>query len=480
MNPVLNSLAPALPEIFVFSMACVILIADLFLPERQRFITCGLALLTVLGAAILTFKHFGLSGVAFNGMFVGDPLADILKLAIYLAVFLVLIYSRDYLHARGMYRGEYFVLMLFGVTGMMIMVSAAHFLTLYLGLEMLSLSLYALVAFQRDSVPATEAAMKYFVLGALASGMLLYGMSMLYGATGSLEISVVRKAIGGMKPDNMILIFGLVFVIAGVGFKLGAVPFHMWVPDVYHGAPTAVTLYLGSAPKLAAFAMIMRLLVGGLEGLAPAWQQMLVIMSILSLAAGNVIAIAQTNIKRMLAYSAIAHVGFFMLGVLAAGPNGYSSAMFYILVYVVMSLGAFGMVLLLSRQGFEAEKLEDFKGLNQRSPWFAFLMLLLMFSMAGVPPTAGFYAKLLVIQALVDAGFVWLAALAVLFSVIGAYYYLRVVKLMYFDKPLDGAVLEAGFDVRVLLSVNALVLVLVTPWIGTLMELCSSAIRALG
>jgi NADH-quinone oxidoreductase subunit N len=480
MNPVLNSLAPAVPEIFVFSMACVILIADLFLPERQRFITCGLALLTVLGAAILTFRHFGLSGVAFNGMFIGDPLADILKLAIYLAVFLVLIYSRDYLHARGMYRGEYFVLMLFGVTGMMIMASAAHFLTLYLGLEMLSLSLYALVAFQRDSVPATEAGMKYFVLGALASGMLLYGMSMLYGATGSLEISVVRKAIGGMKPDNMILIFGLVFVIAGVGFKLGAVPFHMWVPDVYHGAPTAVTLYLGSAPKLAAFAMIMRLLVGGLEGLAPAWQQMLVIMSILSLAAGNVIAIAQTNIKRMLAYSAIAHVGFFMLGVLAAGPNGYSSAMFYILVYMVMSLGAFGMVLLLSRQGFEADKLEDFKGLNQRSPWFAFLMLLIMFSMAGVPPTAGFYAKLLVIQALVDAGLVWLAALAVLFSVIGAYYYLRVVKLMYFDKPLDGAVLEAGIDVRVLLSVNALVLVLVTPWIGTLMELCSSAIRALG
>jgi len=384
------------------------------------------------------------------------------------------------LHGRGIYKGEYFVLALFAVCGMMVMASAAHFLTLYLGLELLSLSLYAMVAFQRDSAPATEAAMKYFVLGALASGMLLYGMSMLYGATGSLEISVVRKVVSTMAPDNMILIFGLVFVVVGLAFKLGVAPFHMWAPDVYHGAPTAVTVFLGAAPKLAAFAMLMRLLVGGLEGLAPHWQQMLVIMAILSLATGNIIAIAQTNIKRMLAYSTIAHMGFFLLGMLAAGPNGYASAMFYMLIYVVMSLGAFGMIILLSRQGFEADNLDDFKGLNQRSPWFAFLMLLLMFSMAGVPPTVGFYAKLLVIQAVIDAGFLWLAAVAVLFSVIGAFYYLRVVKLMYFDKPADSAPFQAGTDMRALLSVNALALLLVTPWIGTLMDLCTRAIRALG
>jgi len=480
MNPFLNSLTPALPEIFVFSMACVILMADVFLSEKRRFISCGLALVTLVGAALLTIKGFGSGGVAFNGMFVGDTLADTLKLAIYLVVFFVLIYSRDYLHGRGMYKGEYFVLALFGVTGMMIMASAGHFLTLYLGLELLSLSLYAMVAFQRDSAPATEAAMKYFVLGALASGMLLYGMSMLYGATGSLEISVVRKAISSMAPDNMILTFGLVFVIVGLAFKLGVAPFHMWAPDVYHGAPTAVTVFLGTAPKLAGFAMLMRLLVGGLEGLAPHWQQMLVIMVILSLATGNIIAIAQTNIKRMLAYSTIAHMGFFLLGMIAAGPNGYASAMFYMLIYVVMSLGAFGMVILLSRQGFEADNLDDFKGLNQRSPWFAFLMLLLMFSMAGVPPTVGFYAKLLVIQAVIDAGFLWLAAGAVLFSVIGAFYYLRVVKLMYFDKPTDSAPFQAGADMRALLSVNALALILIAPWIGTLMDLCMRAIRALG
>lgn len=480
MNPILNSLAPALPELFVFSMACVILLADVYLAEKHRFISCGLALVTLFGAALITINGFGTGGIAFNGMFVGDVLADTLKLAIYLLVFFVLIYSRDYMSSRDMYKGEYFVLALFAVTGMMIMVSAAHFLTLYLGLELLSLSMYAMVAFRRDSAPATEAAMKYFVLGALASGMLLYGMSMLYGATGSLEISVVHKAIATMSPDNMILIFGLVFVIVGLAFKLGAAPFHMWVPDVYHGAPTAVTVFLGTAPKLAAFAMFMRLLVGGLDGLAPHWQQMLVITAILSLAVGNIVAIAQTNIKRMLAYSTIAHMGFFLLGMLAAGPNGYASAMFYILVYVVMSLGAFGMVILLSRQGFEADNLDDLKGLNQRSPWFAFLMLLLMFSMAGVPPTLGFYAKLLVLQAVIDAGFLWLAAVAVLFSVIGAFYYLRVVKFMYFDKPLDSAPIEARADMRALLSVNALALLLITPWIGALMDLCTRAIRALG
>jgi NADH-quinone oxidoreductase subunit N len=479
MTPLLTSLSPAYPELLVFTMACVILLADLFLAEERRFVICGLALLTLIGAAVLTLQKFGAGGVAFHGMFIGDVLSDTLKLALYVIVFFVLIYSRDYLHARGIYRGEYFVLVLFAVTGMMIMMSAAHFLTLYLGLELLSLSLYAMVALQRDSVPATEAAMKYFVLGALASGMLLYGMSMLYGAAGSLDIAAVRKAISAMSPDNLILIFGLVFVVVGLAFKLGAVPFHMWVPDVYHGAPTSVTLFLGSAPKLAAFALFMRLLVGGLEGLAPHWQQMLTLLALLSLATGNVIAIAQSNIKRMLAYSTIAHMGFFLLGMLAAGPNGYGAAMFYILVYAFMSLAAFGMVLLLSRQGFEADRLDDFRGLNKKNPWFAFLMLLVMFSMAGVPPTVGFYAKLTVIQAVIDAGLVWLAVVAVLFAVIGAFYYLRVVKLMYFDAPADEAPLAAGPDMRVMLSINALGLVAVLPWVGVVMDLCTRAIRAL-
>jgi len=479
MTPFLSSLAPAYPELFVFTMACTILMLDLFLSEERRFVTCGLSLVTLVGAAVLTLQHFGAAGSLFQGMFIDDLLSDSLKLALYTVLFFVFVYSRDYLGSRGMYRGEYFVLALFGVTGMMIMMSAGHMLTLYLGLELLSLSLYAMVAMQRDSVPATEAAMKYFVLGALASGLLLYGMSMLYGATGSLELAAVRKAIGAMKPDNMILIFGLVFVVVGLAFKLGAVPFHMWVPDVYHGAPTSVTLYLSTAPKLAAFAMFMRLLVGGLEGLAASWQPMLIILAILSLAIGNIIAIAQTNLKRMLAYSAIAHMGFFLLAILTAGPNGYGSAMFYMLVYVVMSLGAFGLVSLMSRPDFEADRLEDYKGLNSRHPWLAFLMLVTMFSMAGIPPTAGFYAKLLVIQSLINSGMVWLAVVAVLFSVIGAYYYLRVVKIMYFDKPTDSPAVAAGTDVHVLLSINTLALLAIIPWVGSLMDLCVRAIRAL-
>jgi NADH-quinone oxidoreductase subunit N len=479
MHPFLTSLAPLYPEIFVLSMACAILMLDLFLSPQRRFITCGLALVTLVGAALLTLNQFGVRHSLFGNMFVDDLLSDTLKLAIYLVMFFVLVYSRDYLHARAMYRGEYFVLALFGVTGMMIMVSAGHMLTLYLGLELLSLSLYAMVALQRDSVPATEAAMKYFILGALASGMLLYGMSMLYGATGSLDLVAVRKAIGALQPDNLILIFGLVFVVVGLAFKLGVVPFHMWVPDVYHGAPTSVTLFLSTTPKIAGFAMFMRLLVGGLEGLAASWQPMLIIMVVLSLAVGNIIAIAQSNIKRMLAYSAIAHMGFLLLAILAAGPNGYGAALFYVLVYSVMSLAAFGLVSLLSRQGFEADRLDDYRGLNSRSPWLAFLMLLTMFSMAGVPPTAGFYAKLLVIQAVVDAGLVWLAAVAVLFSVIGAFYYLRIVKLMYFDPPAEAAPIQAGPDTRVLFAINALALLAIIPWVGALMDLCIRAIRAL-
>jgi NADH-quinone oxidoreductase subunit N len=411
-------------------------------------------------------------------MFVRDGLADLLKLAIYAVGSGVFVYSREYLRARGLDRGEYFVLGLFGVLGMMVMVSAGHFLTLYLGLELLSLSLYAMIAFQRDSATATEAAMKYFVLGALASGMLLYGMSMLYGMTGSLEIGAVRRALTPALAGQVALAFGLVFVIVGIAFKLGAVPFHMWIPDVYHGAPTAVTLYIASIPKLAAFALVMRLLVGGLQELLPSWQTMLMILALLSMGAGNVIAIAQSNIKRMLAYSAIAHTGFLLLGVLAGGANGYGSALFYVLVYAAMSLGAFGLLVLLSRAGFEAERVDDLKGLNHHHPWHALLMLVIMFSMAGIPPTAGFYAKLSVIQAVVDIGAVWLAAAAVLFSVIGAYYYLRVVKVMYFDAPQERLPLARGAAVHALISANALGLLVVTPWVGTLLQLCHQAVRS--
>ena len=480
MKFVTPDMLPAMPEIFVFSMACAILVIDLFLSDRLRVVSYWLTQATLVGAALLTLKFAATAPVStFSGMFVADRLADLLKLGTYVITLFVFAYSRDYLRDRGMYRGEYFVLGLLGVVGVMVMASASHFLTLYLGLELMSLSLYAMIAFQRDSGAATEAAMKYFVLGAIASGMLLYGMSMIYGATGSLDIAAVSRAVGKMSPDNIILIFGLVFVIAGLAFKVGAVPFHMWVPDVYHGAPTAVALYVGTAPKLAAFALFLRLLVGGLEPLAGSWQTMLVIITLLSMAIGNIIAIAHDNIKRMLAYSSISHMGFFLLGILSVDQNGYSSSLFYILVYAVMSAGAFGMIILLSRSGFEAERLEDFRGLNQRSPWHAFLMMLLMLSMAGVPPTVGFYAKLLVIQSVIKAGMTPLAVVAVLFAVIGAYYYLRVIKLMYFDDSVDTSPIRARGDVRVLLGFNALALVGIMPWVGALMELCRQAIQAL-
>jgi NADH-quinone oxidoreductase subunit N len=320
--------------------------------------------------------------------------------------------------------------------------------------------------------------MKYFVLGALSSGMLLYGMSILYGLTGSLDIAVVKDAITRISADDVVLIFGMVFVVVGIAFKVGAVPFHMWLPDVYHGAPTSVTLYIGTAPKLAGFALIMRLLIGGLEGLAVSWQDMIIVLAV-SMALGNIVAIAQSNIKRMLAYSSIAHMGFFLLGISAATPNGYSSALFYVLIYAVMAVGAFGMIILLSRAGFEAEQLDDFKGLNQRRPWYAFMMLVLMFSMAGVPPTVGFYSKLLVIQSVVQADMIWLAIVAVLLAVIGAYYYLRVVKLMYFDDATSSEPIHAGTDMRILIGINGLALLLIMPWVGTIIDLCARAISGI-
>ncbi|MGH8743713.1 MAG: NADH-quinone oxidoreductase subunit NuoN, partial [Burkholderiales bacterium] len=473
MNFAVPDLTPAYPEIFLLAMVSLILVIDLCISDKQRFITYLLTQLTLLGCAVVTVA-VSEPGIrySFSRMFVSDNMADVLKIMVYISVCVMLIYSRTYIYLRGMFRGEFFALVLFAMLGMMVMISANHFLTLYLGLELLSLSLYALVALQRDSSLATEAAMKYFVLGALASGLLLYGMSMLYGATGSLEITQVAKAIQAGVPQKTVLVFGLVFVVAGLGFKLGVVPFHMWVPDVYHGAPTAITLFIGSAPELASFAFAMRLLVVGLQGLVVDWQAMLIILAVLSMAIGNVTAIAQSNLKRMLAYSTISHMGFMLLGILSGSINGYSSAMFYMLVYVLMSLGTFGMILLLSREGFEAENIDDFKGLNRRNPWYAFLMLLLMFSMAGVPPTVGFFAKLSVFEAALEAGYVWLVVLAVLFTLIGAFYYLRIVKLMYFDEPVDQAPILPQLDARLLISANGLAMLVLGVLPHPLMALC--------
>jgi NADH-quinone oxidoreductase subunit N len=477
----ITPLAPAYAELFLLGMVCVILVVDLFVSDDNRIVTYALTQFALAGAFAITFvTATGQPIYTFSGMFVDDSMSDVLKLLVYIAVMVMLVYSRAYVAARGMFRGEFFVLSMFSTLGMMVMISANHLLALYLGLELLSLSLYAMVALQRDSATATEAAMKYFVLGALASGMLLYGMSMLYGATGNLEITRLAETILTLGARDWVLVFALVFIVAGLGFKLGAVPFHMWVPDVYHGAPTAVTLFIGSAPKLAAFAFIMRVLVQGLgaEQLVVEWQQMLIVMAVLSLAIGNITAIAQTNLKRMLAYSTIGHMGFLLLGILSGNLVGYSAGMFYVVVYVLMNLGSFGMIMLLSRSGFEAENLEDFKGLNARNPWYAFMMLLLMFSMAGIPPTVGFYAKLTVLQAVIEAGFVWLAVVAVLFSLIGAFYYLRLVKLMYFDAPTDSASISPRSDVHLLMSANGLAMLLFGILPGPLMSLCIYSIQA--
>ena len=495
VNTALPDFLPALPEIFLLVMACAVMIADLFVKRERRTASYLLAQFTLVGCASLTLLvMIGTQGalmVTFSGLFVADMMSHLLKLAAYIAFSTALVYSRQYLLDRGLMKGEFLTLLLFALLGMMVLMSANSFVTVYMGLELLSLCLYAMVALNRDSAASTEAAMKYFVLGALASGLLLYGMSMIYGATGTLTITEVSKAIGSGTADKTILVFGLVFAVSGLAFKLGVAPFHMWIPDVYHGAPTAVTLVIGTGPKLAAFAMAMRLLVNGMLDLAADWQQMLAIMAVLSMAIGNVTAIAQTNLKRMLAYSTISHMGFLLLGLLSGVVGGnwfnaadaYSASMFYVLVYVLMSLGAFGMLLFLSRAGFECERLEDLKGLNRRSPWYAFIMLVLMFSLAGLPPTAGFFAKYAVLTATVAAGQAWLAVVAVLFSLIGAFFYLRIVKLMYFDEP-DGsgaAVVstDGPGEMRVLLSINGFALLALGLMPGPLLDLCMRAIKML-
>lgn len=469
-------LLPILPEIAVLVTACLVLVADLYLKERNKGVNQGLTLIGLLVAmALVGVAGGGEPMLALGGNVVRDTMGDVLKVFVLIVSFLAFVYGPPWLRDRKLLAGEFYVLGLFAVLGMLVMIAANSFLTLYLGLELLALCLYALVAFDRDSKTGSEAAMKYFVLGALGSGMLLYGISMIYGATGSIELSAVATAVSQQGIENRVLVFGIVFLVIGIGFKFGAVPFHMWVPDIYEGAPTPVVLLLGSAPKIAAFGLAIRLLVDGMGGLHPDWQGMLVVLAVLSMAVGNLLAIAQSNIKRMLAYSTISHVGFLFLGLLAGSSQGYAAAMFYAIVYALMAAGAFGILTILSRTGFDAENLEDLKGLNDRDPWYAALMAILMFSMAGVPPTVGFMAKLLVLEAVVRVDLVWLAIAAVFFSIIGAFYYLRVVKLIYFDKPTTELPITASGGVRVAMSVNGLAILLLGLFPASLLSLCQAA-----
>jgi NADH-quinone oxidoreductase subunit N len=475
----LATILPALPEIVLSVLVLALLVIDAMLHERDRQITYWLAIVALVGTAVLAAATAGQpSVVTFTGLFVADGMSQFLKVVTLLTVAATIMMSREYLELRGMLSGEFLCLAIFGTLGMMVMISAHHFLTLYLGLELMALSQYAIVALQRDSVRATEAAMKYFVLGALSSGLLLYGLSMIYGATGSLELTRVAYSIEHGQAHGMLATFGLVFAVAGVAFKLGNAPFHMWIPDVYHGASTPATILIGAAPKIAAFAFVMRLLANGLQGLSPDWQQMLWVLAAFSLLVGNLVAIAQTNLKRMLAYSTISHMGFVVLGILAGNDNGYRGAMFYVVTYSIMTLGSFGIILLLSRAGFEAETLEDLKGLNQKSKWYAFVMLVMMFSLTGLPPTAGFFGKLFVLEAALDAGYTGLVVFAVLMSVVGAFYYLRVVKLMYMDAPVGEITLSARAETRWILTATAVLTLLFGVAPSPLFELCGRAISA--
>ncbi len=464
----------AAPEMTLLGLICVVLVADLFIEDENRIVTFWLSIISVVITAGVLYVTAPTGRIeAFYGSYVSDPLSQVLKLGIVLFVGVSFFYARDYLRANDLHKGEYYLLGLFGLLGMMIMTSANSLLTMYLGLETLALSMYALVAIDRQNVTAAESAMKYFVLGAIASGCLLYGISWVYGVTGSLQFQEIAGQISADPTlNNLPLWFGLTFLVVGIAFKFGAVPFHMWLPDVYQGARSPVTLYLASAPKLAALALTMRILVDGLGGLHGTWADMLMVVAVLSLLVGNIVAIAQTNIKRMLGYSTIGHVGFILLGIFCGTADGYASALFYTLTYVVAAAGAFGIIILLSRRGYEAENLTDFNGLNARSPWFAMMMMFLMFSMAGVPPFVGFFGKLNVISAVLDAGYPGLAVLMVLVSVVGAYYYLKVIWYMYFEEPEDKAVLQASNDTRLLLSVNSAAVLALGIVPGWLMALC--------
>ena len=477
------------PEIFLLIAACAIALIDLFLADDRRHLTHWMSQAALAVTALLHFQQFdaGLTLYAVGNMVVTDPMGRLLGVFSTLAVMVALAYAQPYIASRAMYKGEFFVLALLMVLGVHVMLSANDFLVVYLGLEVMSLSLYALVALRRDDATATEAAMKYFVLGALASGFLLYGLSMMYGATGTLEIPKVFEAINQGRVNRQVLVFGVVFIVAGLGFKLGVAPFHMWVPDVYQGAPTAVTLMIASAPKLAAFAISIRLLVEGMLKLAADWQPMLLFMAVVSLIVGNLAAIAQTNLKRMLAYSAIGQVGFMLLA-LGAGvidnntvpaANAYSSAMFYMITYVLTTLGSFGLIMLLARDGFESEQIADLAGLARRRPWMAAVMSVFVFSLAGIPPTMGFYAKLAVLQALITTGlaaYIVLAVVAVLLSLIAAFYYLRIVKVMYFDEATQPVISQGFGGAGVLLMVNGAAVLVLGLLPSGLMSVCRDAI----
>ncbi|WP_424683987.1 NADH-quinone oxidoreductase subunit NuoN [Frateuria sp. YIM B11624] len=475
--PNLNDIMIMLPEFYLVAAACLLLLLDAWMKPEQRNVLHWVSILVVLvGIYLVVAGQPDVAVTAFGGMFVRDAAAEILKVFALLCTALIFVFSRPYMQDRKLFQGEFYTLMIFATIGAMLLVSAGNLVMVYLGLELLTLCSYGLVALNRDSRLSSEAAIKYFVLGALSSGMLLYGMSMVYGATGTLALAQLHGAVVQAGMSNL-MVFGLIFMIVGISFKLGVAPFHMWIPDVYQGAPTSVTTFVASTSKIAAFGMAYRLLESGMGGMAGQWQMMLAVLAVVSLAIGNLVAIVQTNLKRLLAYSTISHMGFLLLGLVNAGPEGYAAAMFYAICYALMSTAAFGVILALARAGFECEEIDDFKGLNQRSPWMAFLMMLAMFSLAGVPPLFGFFAKLLVLQAAIDAGMLWLAIVGVVFAIIGLYYYLRVVKVMYFDKPAEGTEIRPQADgmLRATLSLNALVLLALGLYWGPLLGWCRAA-----
>jgi NADH-quinone oxidoreductase subunit N len=454
----------ALPEIFMLGMISFILLLDLYLSQRFQNLTYYLTQITLLVTGYLAFSLIGESEIIFDGTFVLDTMGSTFKVFTMGFAVVALVYTRHYLKVHNLFRGEYFILALLSVLGMMVMISAHSLLTIYLGLEIMSLSLYTLIAIARDRATAVEAALKYFVLGAIASGLLLYGMSMIYGITGSLDIAQIATFATSatlVSEQVLILNFGLVFLVIGIAFKLGAVPFHMWVPDVYQGAPTSVTMFLSTVPKIAAVVMLVRLLIDGLGAMQAYWSDLFIVLAILSIALGSLVALMQSNIKRLLAYSTISHIGFILLGFATGVIEGYGAAAFYVLVYVLMSLAAFGSIIALNKQGFEAEQIADFRGLSKHSPWFALIMLVVMLSMSGVPPFIGFYSKLFILQQVISAGYVYLAITAVVFAVISAYYYLQIIKTMYFDDAEGKITVTAPMDMKVVLSINgALILVI--------------------
>lgn len=472
-----SSLAPAIPEIYLATAVCAVLMIDVFAGDKRPGLTSTVTLIALAIGAALTviYGNVGERIVLFDGLYVADPLAYVLKLGSILVVGAGLLYSRPALERRGIARGEYYVLALTALLGIFVMISANSMLSIYVGVELLSLSLYAMVAFDRENGVAAESAMKYFVLGAISSGILLYGVSMVYGLSGTLALDELAAQLAG--EPSLGLIIGLVFIVVSVAFKFGAAPFHMWVPDVYHGAPTPVTLFIATAPKIASFALAFRLLSHGLGGVSDSWTQMLAAIAVASVVLGNVVAVAQTNLKRLLAYSAIANAGFILLGFVAGTARGYEAALYYTIVYVIMALGTFGVMLLASREGFEADELDDYKGLHSRDPLLALLMLMLMFSTAGIPPFVGFWAKLGIFQALWEAGQLWLIVIGALTSVIGVFYYLRLVKLMYFDAPTGQPRSERRGSLRFVLGINAFAVLLLGLWPGALLDICA---RVLG